>query len=131
MTRIPAIDAAMVAQVDHEVTRSGYRAVLAGPAKGIPYKLYARSAGVQGLPLGRLLAWTVPARIIRFLLVTGATGALAAASRRTGLNQPDRGLARLLGSPERAERTIHAVGWAAFYAWYFSKVGRGDAASVD
>ena len=68
----------------------------------------------------------MPARIIRFLLVTGASGGLAALSRRAGLNPPDRGLARVLGSPERAERAVHAIGWAAFYAWYFSRFGRGD-----
>lgn len=130
MTRIPAIDAAMVAQVDDEVARSGYRAMLRGPARGVPYKLYARSAGVQGLPLSRLLAWTVPARIIRFLLVTGASAGLAAASRRAGLNSPDHGLARVFGTPERAERAVHALGWTAFYAWYFSRFGRGDGSTA-
>ncbi len=126
MTRIPAIDASMVAQVDDEVARDGYRAMLVGPARGVPYKLYARAAGIQGLPLGGLLAWTPPARIIRFLLVTGAAGGLASASRRWGLNPPDRGLARVLGSPEAVERAVHALSWAGFYAFYFRKVGRGE-----
>ncbi|MCB0911955.1 MAG: hypothetical protein KDB60_10120 [Propionibacteriaceae bacterium] len=125
MARIPAIDAAMVDAVDEQVARSGYRAMLTGPTRGVPYKLYARAAGSQGLPLGGLLAWTGPARIVRFVLVTGMFGGLAAASRRAGLNRPGRGLARVLGTPERAEKTVHALGWTLFYAWYFHAVRAG------
>ncbi|MDO5534331.1 MAG: hypothetical protein Q4F65_06745 [Propionibacteriaceae bacterium] len=110
--RIPAIGSAMVERVDVEVAESGYRALLVGPTKGIPYKLYARAAGVQGLPMGALLVWTIPARMGRFVLVTGATGGLAALARRMGLGD------------ERLARAVHTVGWAAFYAWYFRRFSR-------
>jgi len=125
IAKVPAIDAAMVEAVDEQVARSGYRAMLTGPTRGVPYKLYARAAGAQGLPLGGLLAWTGPARIVRFVLVTGMVGGLAAASRRTGVSRPGRGLARVLGTPERAEKVVHAVSWTLFYAWYFHAVRTG------
>jgi hypothetical protein len=129
LAKIPAIDAAMVAGVDAEVSRRGFPALMAGPVRGVPYKLYARSAAVQGLPLGGLIAWTVPARIIRFLAVTAGAGLLARAARRSALNAPGHGAARLFGSPERAERAAHLLVWAAVYTAYFAKVGRRHSAS--
>lgn len=111
LARIPAISDAMVARVDSEVSERGFLAVLVGPTKGVPYKIYARSVGVQGLSLPRLMAWTIPARAIRFLLVTGATGALASGAQRLGISTPT------------TEKATHALGWAAFYAWYFREMG--------
>lgn len=112
MARIPAIDPAMIARVDADVAARGGRAIVTGPARGVPYKLCARSASLGGMPLTVLLAWTVPARIVRFAVVTAGVGALAAAARRAGLSTP------------RTEKLTHAAGWAAFYTWYFRTMRR-------
>lgn len=114
MARVPGITPAMVERVDVEVARDGMRALLIGPTKGVPYKLYARSLALAGVPVERLAVWTVPARAGRFLLVTGATGGLETLARRLGVHRP------------RLATLIHGVGWATFYAWYFSVIGRAD-----
>lgn len=123
--RIPAISPAMVAKVDAQMCDHGFRAMMIGPFTGTSYKLYARSAGVQSMPLGRLLVWTIPARLARFVPATGAISGIAVLARRCGLSAPDRGLPRLLGvSPRTVELTIFLLGWAAFYTWFFRSVGR-------
>lgn len=125
--RIPAISPTMVAKVDAQVSTRGFPALMIGPFTGTPYKLYARSAGTQGLPLGRMLAWTVPARLVRFMPVTAVISGIAATARRSGLSAPDRGLPRLLGlSPRTVELAIFLAGWTAFYTWFFRSVGRDD-----
>lgn len=124
-TRVPAINAQMVASVDAQLERYGLPALMIGPFTGTPYKLYARSAGVQGLPLRRFLAWSVPARMTRFVLVTGVVGALAEGARRIGLSGPGRGLARIPGvTAHGAERAVFVVAWGGFYTWFFRSVGR-------
>ncbi len=123
LTHIPAIGSAMLLQVDDEVARLGYRAMLNGPRRGVPYKLYARSAGLHGLPAKGLVVWTVPARIGRFLLVAGGTAALARSVRRRGWLAAGTPLARLVGSERRAEYAVTVAAWMAFYGWYFSVFG--------
>ncbi len=123
--RVPAISPSMVARVDAQMRTHGFPALLIGPFTGTPYKLYARSAGVLDLPLGRLLVWTVPARLSRFVPVTAMISGLAALARRSGLSAPGSGLPRLLGvEPRTVELVIFAAGWSAFYAWFFRTVGR-------
>lgn len=130
--RIPAISPAMTARVDAQLRAHGFPALMIGPLTGTPYKLYARSAGVQGLPLGRLLLWTVPARLARFMPVTAAVSGLAALARRSGLSEEGAGLPRLPGlSPRAVELTIFLAGWTAFYTWFFRSVGRDPAPAHD
>lgn len=123
--RIPAISPSMVAKVDRQMQQRGLSALMIGPFTGTPYKLYARSAGVQGHSLGAFLAWSVPARMTRFVLVTGAVGGMATAARRVGICPPGRGLARLPGmTPKAAENIVFFTSWTAFYTWFFRSVGR-------
>lgn len=128
--RIPAISPAMVAKVDAQMRDRGFRAMMIGPFTGTPYKLYARSAGAQTMPLSGLAAWTAPARLARFMPVTGAISGIAALARRSGLSAHGRGLPRLLGvSPRSVELAIFLLGWTAFYTWFFRSVGRESSAS--
>lgn len=123
--RIPAISPAMVAKVDAQMRDHGLPAMMIGPFTGTPYKLYARSAAVQGMPLSGLAVWTVPARLARFMPVTAVISGIAALARRSGLSAPGRGLPRLLGvSPRSVELAIFLLGWTAFYTWFFRSVGR-------
>lgn len=114
LRRLPAISGAMVDRVDAEVAARGAVATLSGPARGVPYKLYARAAGLHRSPLATFLAWSVPARTPRFLLVVGLAAGLTRLSERT------------LGAPRtrRLAGPLHAAAWTAFYAWYFRTVGR-------
>ncbi|MCR4525757.1 hypothetical protein NUV30_05080 [Kocuria rhizophila] len=110
---IPAVSSAMVARVERDMAARGFTAVLLGPLRGTPYKLYARTAGLRGDPLHRFLAWSVPARAPRFVVVTAAVGGISALHGRLW---PD--------APARVRWAIFGTGWTAFYAWYFRTVGR-------
>lgn len=117
---LPAVSGAMIDRCEAEVEQRGSRAMLTGPLRGVPYKLYARAAGMRGESLPAFVAWSVPARLPRFLLASY----LAA---RVG----DRG--RRLWGEERAARLrtpLHAASWVAFYAWYLNTVGREDRVSA-
>lgn len=101
----------MIAEVDAGLARGMHTMVL-GPLRGIPYKIYARTAGTQGVPLSVFLAWSIPARLPRFLLLPVATQALTAVGRKL-----------LDGDHPRMEKTIHLLAWGAFYTWYFTHTG--------
>lgn len=117
MRRLPAISRAMIDRVDGDVRRHGFRAVLAGPVRGVPYKLYARAAGVQRVPVPAFIGWSVPARLPRFLLVSALGDGLARLGRRI---LPE-------GVSDRIAPTVHLIAWIAFYAWYLRVVGREPA----
>jgi membrane protein YqaA with SNARE-associated domain len=77
LTRVPLIDSALVNDVANQTHSQGLVAVLTGPVKGTPYKIYAAQAGEQSLPLLYFLLMTIPARLERFLpvvLVFGGIG---------------------------------------------------------
>jgi membrane protein YqaA with SNARE-associated domain len=68
---VPAISPGMIERVEGEMHDGGPASMMLGPLQGTPYKIYARTAGLQGEPLWAVLLWTVPARGARFLLVAG------------------------------------------------------------
>lgn len=111
LASLPAISTSMVDTVETELAR-GLPAMVLGPLRGRPYKIYARTAGVRGDGMLPFLLWSIPARLPRFLLVTGGA-ALAV-----------RGGRRILGNRPRLEKLIFTAAWTAFYAWFFSTVGR-------
>ncbi len=102
---LPALDYRMIERVRSELAESGLVALFVGPLRGTPYKIYALEAAQLGFGLGFFLLVSVPARLIRFVLVS-----LAAA-----------GLGRLLG--QRLSllqlRIVHVTVWTAFYTWFF------------
>jgi membrane protein YqaA with SNARE-associated domain len=107
---IPAISPAMIARVEEEMRQRGPASMLLGPLQGTPYKIYARTAGLQKQPLGATLLWTIPARGARFVLIAAvAAGSGALVRRRTSRTS-------WLVAP-------YLLAWGAFYAWYFRKYG--------
>jgi membrane protein YqaA with SNARE-associated domain len=77
LTYVPLIDSTLVNDVANQTRTSGLIAVLTGPFRGTPYKIYAAQAGEQSLPLLPFLLMTIPARLQRFLplaLVFGGIG---------------------------------------------------------
>jgi membrane protein YqaA with SNARE-associated domain len=111
LDHIPAISQELITSVAAQIDESGLIAVLLGPIKGVPYKIFAVEWGARGGSFGGFLLISIPARYVRFVLA-----ALAA-----------RGIARLIEplTHRRAaiETLILAVIWVAFYGFYFSRFG--------
>ena len=110
LTEIPGISEAMLEDASAKLARDGWRALLRGPLDGIPYKVYAAEAGIRGLPSGELVAWTVPARLWRFLAVALGAGAV-------GL-----GFARSVRLSESAWLGGYLAFWVITYARYFARL---------
>lgn len=109
---VPAISASMIATVDRSLQSQGLTAVLVGPARGRPYKIYAAEWGASGGALLPFLGVSVPARLIRFLLSIAAAAAIA------------RILAPWTHRRIGRERAVLLAIWTVFYALYFRAVGR-------
>lgn len=67
---IPAINQGMLARVQLELTEQGMLAVMLGPLSGTPYKTYAIYAANTGISVWWFLLISIPARLIRFIVVT-------------------------------------------------------------
>lgn len=102
---LPGINEALIDKVQAQSEDLGLMALMVGPLSGTPYKLYAAAA--PGLNQGLLvfLLVSVPARLIRFVIVTTLIGVIAK-------------LLRKWLKPETV-MTVHLAGWAVFYAGYF------------
>jgi hypothetical protein len=70
LEKIPAISPAMVARVAMELADHGTGAIFIGPLTGTPYKLCAAQAVDAGIGLAVYILMSMPARGIRFVLVT-------------------------------------------------------------
>ena len=108
---VPGISSELVARVERQVGDGGLLAVLLGPAKGIPYKIYAVEWGARGGDLVTFLLISIPARYARFVLT--AIGARFMA----------RVLAPLTGRRTKVEVLLYAFFWVAFYSFYFARLG--------
>jgi hypothetical protein len=107
---VPAISSRMVGRVEKEMRERGPASMLLGPLRGTPYKIYARTAGVQEQPLAAVLLWTIPARGARFVLI-----AIAAALWGRLVRRITPRIDWLLGS--------YVLAWAVFYVGYFWAYG--------
>jgi membrane protein YqaA with SNARE-associated domain len=107
---VPAISLPMVERVEEEMRDHGPASMVLGPLRGTPYKIFARTAGVQEQQLGTMLLWTIPARAARFVLIVIVASLYARLVRRMTL-QPGWFLGPYL------------VAWAVFYASYFWVIG--------
>lgn len=106
---VPAIDTAMIEQVRTALQEDGVMAMFLGPLFGIPYKIYAVEAAAAGIGPATFLAVSVPARLLRFGVLTIVAHAISAGlSGRTG---PRLRIALLAGT------------WVVFYTGYFAVVG--------
>ena len=113
LAKVPAVTESMIEQVEQEVTEAGHVSLMLGPTRGVPYKLYARASGLQRRSLLNFLAWSVPARLLRFMLVTLLAAGLAAGARRL--------FPRL---PEKLITAVFWASWAGFYGWFVPTVSR-------
>jgi membrane protein YqaA with SNARE-associated domain len=105
LDRIPGIAPSMAAGVREAMAEHGLGALFLGPLTGKPYKLYAVAAGQRGSGLGAFLLASVPARAIRFVLVSLLV----------------RAISRPVPEPFRLQ--LLAVCWLVFYVGYFYYMG--------
>jgi hypothetical protein len=76
---VPAIDATMIARVQADLHAIGVPAIFLGPLLGVPYKIYAVETAAAGVGIATFLAVSIPARLIRFLVVSMVAWAFSAA----------------------------------------------------
>jgi hypothetical protein len=112
---VPFVDSNVLVVASIDFYYDGARAVLYGPLRGIPYKVYAVTAP-QYMSLTTFLLLTIPARLWRFLL-TGVVFALLGQMLKTGW-LPFIGELRPYETP-RMMAVVHLVLWAVFYALYW------------
>ena len=105
-TKIPAISPAMIDRVSEQIRNLGPWAVFVGPLTGTPYKIYALEAAGAGFGLLTFMLISVPARLLRFVIVVLLTHAIASLLRKF--------------ASVRTLQALHLAAWTAFYAWYFT-----------
>jgi membrane protein YqaA with SNARE-associated domain len=106
---VPGISSAMIEEARADMSAHPNRAVFIGPLFGVPYKIFSANASAAGTSLPLFLLVSIPARLLRFLVVTIVCHAIL---------QP---LNRWLG--ERGAFSVLIIGWIAFYVFYFWAVG--------
>ena len=94
------------AALGRQLDNRGLVALFVGPLIGTPYKIYALQAALLGYGLLIFLLISIPARMMRFAVVTIVS---AVASRYLG---------KFVGL--RTLQILHVTLWIVFYAWYFS-----------
>jgi len=103
--KVPAIDHTMLQEVKTSLSDDGLLAMILGPTKGIPYKIYAITAYQAGISYIAFLLASIPARFIRFFLVTSLTWLI---SRYLLKHQS-----------MKIKYSIWAVAWLIIYVIYF------------
>jgi membrane protein YqaA with SNARE-associated domain len=111
LLHIPGINAHLLERVAGQVDERGLLAVLIGPLKGIPYKIYAVEWGTRGGALFSFLLISIPARWLRFALAAVVTRVIVR------LIEP------LTHHRASIEWLLLAVIWTAFYTFYFARFG--------
>lgn len=112
---VPFVESNVLVVASIDFYFDGAWAVMYGPLRGIPYKVYAVTAP-RYMGLTTFLLLTIPARLWRFLL-TGLVFALLGQMLRTAWF-PFFGDLRQYQTP-RIMLVVHLALWAVFYALYW------------
>jgi membrane protein YqaA with SNARE-associated domain len=107
--RVPAISSELLDEVRQSLSEHGLISVLLGPLFGVPYKTFAINASAAGIPLVAFMLISIPARLIRFVLVTTMVHLIA------------RFLSRYW--PAARISVVFGIAWVVFYAAYFTFYG--------
>lgn len=111
LDRVPAINAELLAKTGAALQADYGAQMLRAGFSGVPYKILAVESAAQGRPLAAFLAWSVPARLGRWVLVVLLSLSVARLARRH------------LVAAERVLWALWAFGWATVYAVYFALMG--------
>jgi hypothetical protein len=107
--QVPGIAAGMMDNAAAALHAQGVLAMVFGAFAGVPYKIYAVEAPGADLGLALFLAASVPARLLRFVLLSGLAAAFAA-----------------LFDDWLTKRTVTAIVlalWVLFYVGYWALFG--------
>lgn len=80
LSYIPTVDQESIQLVQRQM-RSGPVSILNGPIRGVPYKLYAATAGAQSVSFSLFLVMSMLSRYGRFFLSTVIAGAIGSVIR--------------------------------------------------
>ncbi|RNL85302.1 hypothetical protein [Halostreptopolyspora alba] len=103
---VPGVTGEMLTRVESGLDELGSWAMFLGPLTGTPYKIYAVTSPAAGIELWWFLLVSVPARVIRFVVVALMASFVSATVLRNLSYR--RRLSLLLGF------------WAVFYTAYFT-----------
>jgi hypothetical protein len=106
---VPRVSASMFDQADADLRAHGALGAVAGPARGIPYKVYAVQAPRHAITLGAFVTASVPARLWRMLLMVMVFAAIGAALRKFGKS--------------RWAIALHAIFWITSVTAYWLSIG--------
>ncbi|HEY6202179.1 MAG TPA: hypothetical protein VI056_03980 [Candidatus Limnocylindria bacterium] len=112
LTEIPGINDALLIDAHERFASRGWVAVARAPLDGIPYKVYATESGLAGKPEGELIAWTMLARLWRFILSAAAAGLIGRVFSRSVRRSEGRWLAGTIAF------------WVFVYVRYFARLRR-------
>lgn len=107
LTRIPLINAEMVADIANKMQADGLLTMVNGPLRGVPYKIYAVQAGGQSLPYPPFLFMTILARLERLLPVTLLAGGVG------------KWLSNFVGKHTRLVVAAYVLIWGIIYFLYY------------
>jgi membrane protein YqaA with SNARE-associated domain len=82
LVSIPLIHINMVDLAYSQLQSAGLVMMVTGPKEGIPYKVFAVQSGILGLPLLQFVLMTIPARMIRFVIVVLLVGTIGVIFRK-------------------------------------------------
>ena len=106
LAQIPAIDEELLNKVEQQIDDDGVKAIFFGPIAGRPYKIYAVYAGAKDISFPSFLLVSIPARLLRFILLAGITWWVAS---------------KLLTKLQtRKKAFVLTAVWIAFYSCYFA-----------
>jgi hypothetical protein len=111
LDRVPAVSSALVAQTGAALQADYGAQMLRAGFTGVPYKILAVESAAQGRELAAFLAWSVPARLPRWLLLVLLARGVATVVRARKVR------------PERVLWALWAAGWGIVYVVYFSVMG--------
>ncbi len=104
MDAIPAISRGLIHRVMDELSSTGIIALFVGPFSGAPYKLYAVVSGALEIPLILFILISIPARLVRFILLSTMAGVLS----------------RRVHTETREKAPVILLLWGLFYAIFFA-----------
>ncbi len=108
---VPAVSDALVSETGAGLEADYGRRMLSAGFSGVPYKILAVESGARGVEPASFLAWSVPARLPRWLLVVLVARGVPSAVRDRAAN------------PDRFLWGLWAARWSIVYVVYFSVMG--------
>jgi hypothetical protein len=109
VAEVPRVSTSMFDKADADLRTHGAWGAVFGPARGIPYKVYAVQAPSHAITLGAFVAASVPARLWRMLATVAVFAVIGMAFRK-------------FGKPRWA-MPLHAIFWTVSVTAYWLSIG--------